>query len=40
MPDVPDYALADVIAVLGADALAADAAAATALLAAALEQTR
>jgi hypothetical protein len=40
LPDVPDYALADVIAVLGADALAADAPATSALLKAALEATR
>ena len=40
LPDVPDYALADVIAVLGADALAADPAATTELLRAALDQTR
>jgi hypothetical protein len=40
LPDVPDYALPDVIAVLGADALAANAAAATALLTAALDATR
>jgi hypothetical protein len=40
LPDVPDYALPDVIAVLGADALAADPVATAALLAAALDQTR
>ena len=40
LPDVPDYALADVIAVVGADALAADAAAAEALIKQALEATR
>jgi hypothetical protein len=40
LPDLPDYALADVIAVVGADALAVDAAAATALITKALEETR
>jgi hypothetical protein len=39
LPDLPDYALADVIAVVGADALAVDPAAATRLLAAAYEAT-
>ena len=39
LPDVPDHALPDVIAVVGADALAADPAAASRLLAAALEAT-
>jgi hypothetical protein len=40
LPDVPDYALADVIAVVGADALAADPEATAALLTAALDRTR
>jgi hypothetical protein len=40
LPDLPDYALADVIAVVGADALAVDEAATSTLLAAALEETR
>ena len=40
LPQVPDHALADVIAVVGADALAVDEAAASHLLAAALEETR
>jgi hypothetical protein len=40
LPDLPDYALADVIAVVGADALAVDGPAAQALIAAALEHTR
>ena len=40
LPDVPDYALADVIAVVGADALKVDPAAANRLLAAAYDQTR
>jgi hypothetical protein len=40
LPDVPDYALADVIAVVGADALAADPPGATALITSALEATR
>lgn len=40
LPDVPDYALPDVIAVVGADALAVDPVAAAALIAAALEATR
>jgi hypothetical protein len=39
LPDVADYALADVIAVVGADALAVDPAATSRLLAAALDQT-
>ena len=40
LPDVPDYALADVIAVVGADALEVDRAATNRLLAAAYEETR
>ena len=40
LPDLPDYALADVIAVVGADAMAVDPAAASRLLAAALDQIR
>ena len=40
LPDLPDHALADVIAVVGADALAKDEAATSKLLAAALEETR
>jgi len=40
LPDLPDYVLADVIAVVGADALAKDEAATSKLLAAALDQTR
>jgi hypothetical protein len=40
LPEIPDHALADVIAVVGADALAVNPAAANALLAAALEATR
>jgi hypothetical protein len=40
LPDLPDFALADVIAVVGADALAVDPAATTKLLAAALDSTR
>jgi hypothetical protein len=39
LPDVPDYALADVIAVVGADALAVDPAATARLVAVALEAT-
>jgi hypothetical protein len=40
LPDVPDYALPDVIAVVGADALAVDPAAANRLIAEALEATK
>ena len=40
LPDVPDYALADVIAVVGADAIKVDPAAANRLLAAAYDATR
>ncbi len=40
LPELPDHALADVIAVVGTDALAADEPAASKLLAAALEATR
>jgi len=40
LPDVPDYALPDVIAVVGADALDVDAEATATLLKTALEQTR
>jgi hypothetical protein len=40
LPEMPDHALADVIAVVGADALAADPAAAGRLIEAALEATR
>ena len=40
LPELPDYALPDVIAVVGADALAKDEAATSKLLAAALEETR
>ena len=40
LPDVPDYALADVIAVVGADAIAVDSAAASALILKALNDTR
>ena len=40
LPDVPDYALADVIAVVGADALRVDPAATSKLLAAAYDETR
>ena len=39
LPELPDYALPDVIAVLGADALAVDPAATSTLLAAALDAT-
>jgi predicted amino acid-binding ACT domain protein len=38
LPDVPDYALADVIAVVGADALAADPVGATDLISRALAE--
>ena len=40
LPGLPDHALADVIAVVGADALAVDPAAAGELIRKALEQTR
>ena len=40
LPDLPDYALADVIAVVGADALAVNPATAAELITKALEQTR
>ena len=40
LPELPDHALPDVIAVVGADALAKDEAATSKLLAAALDQTR
>jgi hypothetical protein len=40
LPDLPDYALADVIAVLAHDAAAADAERTAALVAAALDATR
>jgi hypothetical protein len=40
LPELPDHALADVIAVVGVDALAVDPAATSRLLAAALEETR
>ena len=40
LPEVPDFALPDVIAVVGADALAVDAAAASRLITTALDQTR
>jgi hypothetical protein len=40
LPDLPEHTLADVIAVVGADALAKDEAATSKLLAAALDATR
>jgi hypothetical protein len=40
VPDLPEHALADAVAVLGADALEVDAAATGALLQAALDATR
>ena len=40
LPELPDHALPDVVAVVGADALAKDEAATSKLLAAALEETR
>jgi hypothetical protein len=40
LPELPDHAMADVIAVVGADAYAVDPARAAVLVTAALEQTR